>query len=1026
MRESYRRRISADILREELQMDGTPTSALSDIFEREPVDLTTFVTSRDYLKFPRLSDIQFDFVRHLEQVYRLETYIAMVEEFGPQWTPVRMVHMMVAQWGKGSKSPDSLVYNSGTGQWQRLDSFQAGAVASAYAEDGKIDVHQATTSFKEGEGQMFRVKTAKGFETDVWEGHRFLTRQRFPGGSLNPRTSPDWKRLWDMQVGDSIAVSTYVPEPTEFVEFPDNDVEIVGLLIGDGSSKSLVKRPSICGGLLATKTRARVEHLLFSLPDAGVPHFKVREDGKWDAYAKLSSSFETRKNPLRVITETYGLAGHGAYTKRVPEKMFSMNNRQIALLVSRLIDTDGWISISNTCEIGYGTVNKDLARDVQRLLLRLGVSAEVRQKNGQYNGEPHVSWMVRVRDRESVLTLARQLTLLDKEPMREAVVQWCEERSGLRSLSRHGDLVWDRIVSIEPLGWGEYWTLSVDGPASYVSDFGILDHNSGKDSMCRIGVTRAADLMLCLKNPQEYFNMGDADEIHLLNVAASADQARRAFFSPMKRLWQTTPYLSQSFRNGYTPGEQSISIQLAKGIELVSGHSMAETQEGLNVLVGIADEISAFRTEDELRRAGTVVEGREAKTAEGIVKMLRTSARTRFPETFKVAQISYPRFKGDAIQNATAVGEQNLTRHGTASQYYVSGPHATWEVRPGITQEHFRDDYDEDPEMSMAMYECRPSTAVNRFMRNDTAIAHAFARSIPDPIHVEYFWGLPEGTVESPLGPKEGVGWQVKFHFNEEVLQPMAGAAYALHGDIALTGDRAGVAMSHIRTFTEARRAVFTEAQQEAVAQTDNLLADPTLEPRPVIRNDFVFSFESDMKATHADGTLNPREIQIRWYRQLVWELIARGFYVASVTFDGFQSADMIQIFESREIESSVLSLDRNDKVYQTFKDVVYDNRLEGYFRPRIIEEVSALRVTPTRKIDHVPGGSKDESDALAGSVYGAILVGGDEGDEPENANVFQFAFTGDGAIATPANFGASAKASMGVDRSTMSTLLFE
>ena len=169
---------------------------------------------------------------------------------------------------------------------------------------------------------------------------------------------------------------------------------------------------------------------------------------------------------------------------------------------------------------------------------------------------------------------------------------------------------------------------------------------SGKDSVCRLGVTRAADLLMCLRNPQEYYGMPDQDDIHLINVAASADQARRAFFAPMKRLFVTKPHLAQHFRTGEPPGEMATSIRLKKGVELISGHSLTDTQEGLNVLIGIADEISAFRTKDELAGGLTHGDGREAKTAEGIVKMLRTSARTRFPDVFKVVLISYPRFAG--------------------------------------------------------------------------------------------------------------------------------------------------------------------------------------------------------------------------------------------------------------------------------------------------------------------------------------------------------------------------------------------
>jgi hypothetical protein len=512
-------------------------------------------------------------------------------------------------------------------------------------------------------------------------------------------------------------------------------------------------------------------------------------------------------------------------------------------------------------------------------------------------------------------------------------------------------------------------------------------------------VTRAADLLMCLKSPQAYFGLPEQDDIHLLNVAASADQARRAFFAPMKRLFVTNPMLAEHFRKD-PPGEMATSIQLKKGVELISGHSMAETQEGLNLLVGIADEISAFKTRDELARAGLAVEGRESKTAEGIVKMLRTSARTRFPDSFKVAQISYPRFKGDAIEQAMDIGRRNLTRYGEASQYYVSGPHATWDVNPNVSDRRkFQEDYDEDPEMAQAMYECRPPSAVNRFMRNDVRIATAFSRSIPDPITVEYFWGLPENQIENLLAPEEKPGWQVRFRFHPD-LAPMDGARYALHGDLALRGDRAGVAMSHIRTFTE------TQPNPDG----------ETIEPRPIIRNDFVFSFEADLAAHAPDGSLAVREVQIRWYRQLVWELISKGFY------GGF--GDLRR-----------LPVRRHDPGLQE-----PGHRVQG---PVAGPQRLRLPVLPRRRLRRTPGGllpapgqergrgaaapaehedrppaerqSKDEADALAGSVVGAIEVGGDEGEEPIGQPL-HFLFDEGGAggsFEAPSSFGGSPKASM-------------
>ena len=59
------RRVAADILREELEMDGLPTSSLGTIFEREPMPLDRFV--KEQVKHPPLSPLQFDFLHHLER-----------------------------------------------------------------------------------------------------------------------------------------------------------------------------------------------------------------------------------------------------------------------------------------------------------------------------------------------------------------------------------------------------------------------------------------------------------------------------------------------------------------------------------------------------------------------------------------------------------------------------------------------------------------------------------------------------------------------------------------------------------------------------------------------------------------------------------------------------------------------------------------------------------------------------------------------------------------------------------------------
>ena len=55
---------------------------------------------------------------------------------------------------------------------------------------------------------------------------------------------------------------------------------------------------------------------------------------------------------------------------------------------------------------------------------------------------------------------------------------------------------------------------------------------AGKDHICRVGSLRIAYLLLCLPDPQDYYEMPAQDTIHLLNVACSAPQASQGVFRP--------------------------------------------------------------------------------------------------------------------------------------------------------------------------------------------------------------------------------------------------------------------------------------------------------------------------------------------------------------------------------------------------------------------------------------------------------------------------------------------------------------
>lgn len=559
-----------------------------------------------------------------------------------------------------------------------------------------------------------------------------------------------------------------------------------------------------------------------------------------------------------------------------------------------------------------------------------------------------------------------------------------------------GDLQYDFIRHFEQIylpetyilmveEFGEYWN-PVRNCNEYAVEWG---KGSGKDYCLQISFSRLSNLLLSLKNPQKYYNFSPDTYLHLLNVAASAPQAHAVFFKPLRLMITRSPWFSDKYETE-PPGPQAQEIRFKKQIELISGHSQAGTLEGKNLVAGIADEISEFPTLEEVQvnKAGRT----PAKTADAILSMLKTSGSTRFPETYRLAQISFPRFKGDAIEQAIIYGKADNEKKGAASRHYVSGPHATWVVNPrydkykrvevvGATQPipdlpMFLDDYEKKPSEARAKYECLPELAENRFFWNDQAIFAAFdeMRPVP-PITFEYYWGFDE---ESRLNdPYEEAyrnrtpGWQIKFHYAPD-FRPVAGALYALHGDIAIKGDRAGIAMCHVRR---------SDKRDWPIPGGETIM-----EYRPVVKMDFVGAFESDERAQifgdDDKPIVVPREVQIRWYRKLIHDLRSRGFTIGWVSFDGFQSTDSIQILQSWGIEAEKLSTDRSNDPYNTLRDVMYDSRLEGYYNEVLVEEIRRLSIQKNGKIDHPPAGSKDMADSLAGAVTGAVQIGGDEGEE--------------------------------------------
>ena len=104
--------------------------------------------------------------------------------------------------------------------------------------------------------------------------------------------------------------------------------------------------------------------------------------------------------------------------------------------------------------------------------------------------------------------------------------------------------------------------------------------------------------------------------------------------------------------------------------------------------------------------------------------------------------------------------------------------------------------------------------------------------------------------------------------------------------------------------------------------------------------------------------------------KEYIQSLKHRGFNVKCVTFDRWNSHDMMQQLNAYGMPAEILSVAK--KHYEDMALVLMEERLHGPHIPLLIDELLQLRIIRD-KVDHPRKGSKDLADAVCGAVFNAI-----------------------------------------------------
>jgi len=246
--------------------------------------------------------------------------------------------------------------------------------------------------------------------------------------------------------------------------------------------------------------------------------------------------------PIRGWLKEDGLWGTYSYEKYIPKWVFRLSREDTVLFLSRLWATDGMVKLhAGHPDISYTSTSRRLASGVRSLLVKLGITASMKQRAAAYNGKRcHDAFITRVEGRDNqarflteiqvpgkpaiacpegiersnrdtlpfeINTLLRRLygphafnrrgvSLRDRKlritakyPLSrhklEAYLAYAEELKfnttdpDLEFLQdlHDGDVIWDKIESIEPAGKVETFDIEVESIHNFIID-GIVSHNS--------------------------------------------------------------------------------------------------------------------------------------------------------------------------------------------------------------------------------------------------------------------------------------------------------------------------------------------------------------------------------------------------------------------------------------------------------------------------------------------------------------------------------------------------------------------
>lgn len=857
----------------------------NDDLNEEPVPLEVFVTDKHYLGLPPLSEIQVEIGRHITQIFKPETLVQLHgEEEGLEWYEKYTVNEVICQLGKGSGkdhvSRVSLAYISYLLHCLRDPLGYFGKAAGVYVDlvNLAVNAKQAQQVFFDPLKNLLLSSpwaNDVGFEPRVQEIFWFSRPVRMFSGHSEAEGWEGYEVL--IVVLDEISAFKALPNSSLVLTsggyVKNGDLSVGDFVIGkDG-------KPTKILGVYPQGYR-EVFEITF---DDGTTA-KCSDDHIWNVYEYSDGRRKTNKNlRLKDFKSLRLNTGNSQYRYSIPlvdEVHFDLQKDDLPIdpYILGILLSEG----SLRSPLGFTTGDSQIVSEIKN---RTEYNIVPSHKNCK-----DFEWRINSGGKleQHLKDLGLWNTKSDTKFIPEIYLRSSiENRKLLLAGLMDGDGTCAR-------GQGSYTTISdrlKDGFIDLCRSLGGSPTSSKHRSWYKDSDGEVVECndkwMICPRIPFNPF---------LLDRKADKWSGHRKMLT------------------------KSIIDVKSLDYEEEMTCIMVENEDGLYV---IDDYIVTHNTDIELK--GQL---RNKGSASEIYEMARASITSRFPSVGKVVLLSFPRFKGDFIQQryksviddliaqgGVMLDEKFGNRGGYKEAKSWALKAATWEVNPTRTREEFENEFRRDPVMARARFACEPPEMEDAYFRDAESVRKAFRYK------------------QSPID-EEG-------RFRDWFLGSDTHPRY-IHVDLGLKRDRAAVCMVHSPGFK----------QIKTLGGVENL---------PIIEMDYLQSWEA------ADGA----EIPFASIRSTITDL-TRRFTVVSVTFDQWNSADMIQSLRALNINADLHTVAKKD--YDTLSTAIYDGRVRGYWNEILVEEeLLKLKLINNTKVDHPTTGSKDLADSVAGATFMCI-----------------------------------------------------